>query len=262
MNVLKALTVLVIGSLFPTEDIEVAEDNTVISNHNSSVISLDLSHDESLTDISFIRHFPNLVELNLEEDCYLGNNYKPICEIISLTKLNLSGMDITLLKPLKRLLSLQELNLSENQIKSISALTSLKLHTLNLSGNWRIKDLHLVGKITTLVNLDISSILSENDDMQQYYPSLDCLHPLIDLKCLNIRGNYALERISPLLYLPNLEKLNASVCRNIEDYAVINNLPFLKEITLLPDEYKKTGKLSSYIILILVDLNQNLMNPR
>jgi hypothetical protein len=57
---------------------ETEEENTLISQHNLDVTSLDLSNDESLTDISFIRHFPNLVELNLEENCYLGDNYKPI----------------------------------------------------------------------------------------------------------------------------------------------------------------------------------------
>jgi Leucine-rich repeat (LRR) protein len=209
---------------------EIEEENTSISQHNLDVTCLDLSHDKSLTDISFIRNFPNLVELNLEKNYPLGNNYKPICEIVSLTKLNLSRMDITLPEPLKFLINLQELNLAQNQIETISALTSLKLHTLSLSGNWRIKDLYLIGKITTLISLDISHIYSEEGYMQPYYPTLDFLHSLTDLKYLNLCGSYSITNIDSLQCIPNLEILDIHDCMHIENYDPVNNFPSLKTL--------------------------------
>jgi hypothetical protein len=53
--------------------------------------------------------------------------------------------------------------------------------------------------------LDISFVFSEDDDMQQYYPSLDFLKSLVELRQLNIKGNYALERIHPLVFYLSLK---------------------------------------------------------
>lgn len=247
MQLLKIFTIFIVGQLAATE--EKASDD--ISSHNLHVKKLDLSHDLSLTKISFIRHFNALEEITLEGNYYLGNGYKPICDIITLTKVNLNSVAPSTLKPLRRLLNLEELYLFENEATSIAPLTRLPLRVLNLSFGWRIKDLQLVGRITTLTDLDISFIYSEDDDMRRYYPSLDCLRPLTNLRKLNISGNYALHHISPLLHLPQLEILDASCCRHIEDYPIIRDLPALQEVTLWHDEAEKVGNIPSHIHVII-----------
>lgn len=247
MKNLKILLIAMVCQLWAME--EKATDE--ISSHNPHIKKLDLSHDQSLTVIGFVRHFSALEEISLEEDMYLGNGYKPICDLINLIKVNLNGVAPTTLKPLRRLLNLQELYISQNEATSIAPLTRLPLKVLDLSFGWRIKDLHLLGRITTLTDLNISMVYSEEDNMQEYYPSLDCLKPLINLKKLNISGNYMLFKISPLLHLPQLEILDASMCMSIKDYPIIKDLSALKEVTLWDREPQKVGPLPSHIQLII-----------
>jgi Leucine-rich repeat (LRR) protein len=91
-------------------------ENSDVLTHNLHVTSLDLSYDASLTDISFIWHFPNLVKLNLEENRNLGNNYHPVSNLKNLTKLNLNYMRISDLTPLLGLQNLTWLEITDGDI--------------------------------------------------------------------------------------------------------------------------------------------------
>ena len=87
---------------------------------------------ENISDISFLKYFPNLEELKL------GHN------------------NISDLNPLSTLTSLKTLDLSENNISDISKLADLKnLKNLNLSGN-NISDISKLASLTNLESLDIS----------------------------------------------------------------------------------------------------------
>ena len=230
---------------------ETEEENTSISQHNLDVTCLDLSHDESLTDISFIRHFPNLVELNLEDDCYLGNNYKPICKILSLTRLNLSGVAITKLKPLKKLTNLTYLNLHENNtLKKIAPICSLKnLHTLDISLCFRIIDLECIGQITSLVNLNMSHAISIEDNV---HPRLNFISALINLENLDVSCNFNLLSISPIELLPKLRRIKADMCSNVQDLNLLKKSQTLTDLIVDGGKYRQVSNFPRRISITYV----------
>lgn len=215
---------------------ETEEENTSISQHNLDVTCLDLSHDESLTDISFIRHFPNLVELNLENTC-LGNNYKPITYLYHLQSLKLSRLGLTAISPLSRLASLVELDLSHGGMRRISPLLKLiNLERLNLFSCVNVKDIYLLGNMKLLTHLNIAITTYD----QPVYPSLDFLSSLLNLKSLNVSFN-PIESLDPIGNLPNLEILDIAACRRYEyplSYAFIDRIKSLKQVRISYNEEK------------------------
>ena len=120
---------------------------------NSHVTMLDLSNDQTLTDISFLKYFPNLRELDLRES-YNILNIEFLGQLTRLEKLNISGVffedytgcsDLSFLAPL---VELKELDISGNfNLFYISPLTSLpNLHVLDLGLCSNIRDIKsLVG---------------------------------------------------------------------------------------------------------------------
>ena len=87
---------------------------------------------EDISDISFLKYFPNLEELKLDHN------------------------NISDLKPLSTLTNLKTLDLSDNNISDISKLAGLtNLKNLNLSGN-NISDISKLASLTNLESLDIS----------------------------------------------------------------------------------------------------------
>jgi Leucine-rich repeat (LRR) protein len=192
--------------------------------------TLDLSHDESLTDISFIRQFPNLVELNLE-NTRLGNNYKPITYLSHLQSLKLSRLGLTAISPLSRLTNLVELDLSHGGMRRISPLLKLvHLERLNLFSCVNIKDIYLLGNMKLLTHLNIAITTYD----QPVYPSLDFLSSLLNLKSLNVSFN-PIESLDPLGNLINLEILDITACGRhgvTLTYAFIDQIKSLKQIRI------------------------------
>jgi len=234
---LKALTIILSCSIaiMGMETEEVSE-NSDVSTHNLHVTSLDLSHDESLTDISFIRHFPNLVELNLE-NTPLGNNYYPITCLYSLQSLKLSRLGLTAISPLKKLTDLIELDLSHGGMRRISPLLKLPhLERLNLFSCVNIRDIHLLANMKLLTHLNIA--LTTYD--QPVYPPLDFLSALLNLKSLNVSFN-PIESLDPIGDLANLEILDISSCTipgQIHTYEFILRLEYLRKIYVSYSEEK------------------------
>jgi hypothetical protein len=205
-----------------------------MSTHTSHVTSLDLSHDESLTDISFIRHFPNLVELNLE-NTPLGNNYYPITCLYSLQSLKLSRLGLTAISPLTKLTDLIELDLSHGGMRRISPLLKLPhLERLNLFSCVNIRDIHLLANMKLLTHLNIAFTTYD----QPIYPPLDFLSSLLNLKSLNVSFN-PIESLDPIGNLTNLEILDIATCGRYGytlSYAFIDHIKSLKQIHISYNE--------------------------
>ena len=109
-----------------------------------------------IDDLAFIRSFPNLIELNLDENGI--SDLTPLQGLPSLVNLSLAKNNISDLSPLKDLPSLQFLNLRENLLEDVSALNSLTLlKEINLSFN----DIYTIDGLTDLSNLE-SADLSYN----------------------------------------------------------------------------------------------------
>lgn len=215
---------------------ETEEENASISQHNLDVTCLNLSHDESLTDISFIRHFPNLVELNLE-NTRLGNNYKPITYLYHLQSLKLSRLGLTAISPLTRLTSLVELDLSHGGMRRISPLLKLiNLERLNLFSCVNVKDIYLLGNMKLLTHLNIAITTYD----QPVYPSLDFLSSLLNLKSLNVSFN-PIEDLDSIGDLVNLEILDIAACGRYGyslSYAFIDRIKSLKQVRISYNEEK------------------------
>lgn len=219
---------------------ETEEENTSISQHNLDVTCLDLSHDESLTDINFIRHFPNLKKLNLERCENLTDNYFQVRYLIYLTSLNLNQIYCENLISLSQLSNLKELQLAEAMIESIGPICDLPLKRLNIFGCNHIKDIHLIGRLSKLTHLNMSCVfLGENKD----YPPLDFIENLTHLKSLDISYNSRLRECSILAHLPNLYKLKVGACDLIPNYQFLLSCHQLQKLYITDDKFSKIKKL-------------------
>ncbi|SHK08553.1 Leucine Rich repeat-containing protein [Hathewaya proteolytica DSM 3090] len=95
---------------------------------------------EENTDISDLKYFKNLEELNLSL-YYTNFNLEPLKELTKLKVLELNSNAIEDISALEGLINLEKLDLSSNFISNISPLKNLvKLKSLKLSGNSGIKD--------------------------------------------------------------------------------------------------------------------------
>lgn len=208
---------------------ETEEENTSISQHNLDVTCLDLSHDESLTDISFIAKFTELKELNLKKCYNLGNNYYPVLSLTKLTHLNLDNEYLSDLTPIVFLVNLTSLKLQGSSTSTISPLLELRnLKNLNLRACMCIEDIHLLGKMTQLEKLDISGVYS-NENI--FYLSLRYLEKLVNLRTLNISHNAYLFDLAPIKNISSLTHLYIGHCRNVDNYDFLLECHALKKIT-------------------------------
>jgi Leucine-rich repeat (LRR) protein len=162
------------------------------------------------------------------------------------TVLDLSQKRLTDIKFIKDYPNLEELDLTENGFESIVALLSLKnLRILNLTCDCHIRDLELLGQLTSLEKLNICAVFSR-DDID--YPELGFLVPLINLRELDISSNSNMSRISPLAALPHLELIDISGCFCIEDYESLTSFLSLKTVKILKFDQGKLPALPNVII--------------
>ena len=150
-----------------------ALDYCQINNINpDDITELDL-HSNILTDISGVKLFKNLKELNLSYNRELT--------------------DISVIQYLK---NLKELNLHNNKIKNISVLKNLiKLKILDISSN-PIKNISVIQYLTELKILDIGYLELKSDQIQY----INSLNNLEELWC-----DYGFKDMSVLDQLKNTE---------------------------------------------------------
>lgn len=147
-----------------------------------AITILDLSG-MKIKDVSFLRYFTEVVELNLSDN-------------------NVSDISV-----LRCLTNLEKLDISGNNIKDLEPLSNLiKLHTLNVSNN-NITDIASLKNLKHMVILDLSSNpISEASVLSEF----------IILQKLNVTDT----RISKL---PSLEKMNLSYQDQVDAYLAVGD---------------------------------------
>ena len=192
----------------------VAESDDIIEykdRRNDHVIGLDLSNDESLTNINFVKYFPslivldlsgtfietvediiqlrNLIDLNLQ-DCYRIGDLEKLSQITTLKKLNISSIMIDMddspnypsLDFIITLINLKKLDISKNELlENIEPVSCLpKLTWLNLE-NDPIEDLHTLSNAKSLKKLNIAYVRDSSNHTPTAF-----LHDLPNLKSLTV----------------------------------------------------------------------------
>ncbi len=200
------------------------------------IVELDLSSNQYLTDINFVRGFPCLTNLNLSSCFNLGNNYKQASSLTRLKILNLSGTPLTELKHISEFKNLTSLYLRNNKlketIKHLIPLTGLK--TLSLRENQNITDLERLPELKSLTSLDLSRIMTYHDNTceEPIYKSIDFLAGATSLVELNLSFNDFLQYIKPLTKIPTLAKLYLCGCDAVKDFENLRKIKNLKKLDL------------------------------
>ena len=219
-------------ALMATDDGEASEEVVVSSSKrlklghedeaepvkNAGVTTLNLSHDETLTNIEFIKHFPCLTHLDLSENRQL-TSIKAVCSLDNLQHLNLTGCEkIADFEEIRRLTTLRTLDLSyvfnsdevtypptldflsslvflrkldlrmNGWLFSIAALASLpELTSLNLSFCKDIKDWEFLSRFPALKKLKIKFVSTDFDlSFLTTLTSLESLYVTDRMKLPNI----------------------------------------------------------------------------
>lgn len=200
---------------------------------NQEITQMDLSFDDDLHDISFIRFFPNLRELDVSNSA-LRNHYQPIAQLTHLERLDLWGTRLTTAKHLISLINLKFLSISVPDIgRSVQYLKKLpKLDELDISGG--TKNIHKLSRLTNLKKLKLSGVFNkyrdEDDDLE--FPPLNFLSFLKELRVLDISINDYIFYIKPITKLPHLKILNLSGNKNIRDLQRLKTVKSLIKLRL------------------------------
>lgn len=156
---------------YKNTDINVPEsynDWKLTANDAKKIKKLGLSN-KSISDISFLKYFPNLEDLNLSE-----NKISDISQLASLTNLknlNLSWNNISDITKLSGLTNLESLDISTNKISNVDSLVGLcngKLKTINAKTN-NISNVYNIYTIAYKKNISWNN----NVDRDKYNCSYD-----------------------------------------------------------------------------------------
>lgn len=156
---------------YKNTDINVPEsynDWKLTANDAKKIKKLGLSN-KSISDISFLKYFPNLEDLNLSE-----NKISDISQLASLTNLknlNLSWNNISDITKLSGLTNLESLDISTNKISNVDSLVGLcngKLKTINAKTN-NISNVYNIYTIAYKKNISWNN----NVDRNKYNCSYD-----------------------------------------------------------------------------------------
>lgn len=178
---------------------------------NAGVTTLNLSHDETLTNIEFIKHFPCLTHLDLSS-CHKLTSIRDVCLLTTLKHLNLTAnKKIADLEELGKLVNLRTLNLSlvfnRDDVPYPRTFDFLRplilLRKLDISGNDWIFSVKALSSLSGLTSLDIS-----------YCPSI--------------------QDFESLVRFPTLKRLKMGLPHIVRHSL---DLSFLKEMTILESLY-------------------------
>jgi len=179
-----------------------------------------------------IRYIENIDVLKNLKELYLGKNKLKKIENLNLPKLEILSIQsnrFTKLENLQFLPNLQELYLSDNGLKKLEGLDDLvNLKVIDISNNM----IERIENISSLINLEELWISNNN---LSHWEDIDMLKKLPKLKCLYLEHNplYYIANKKPsvivvdnqvnnadyrrkiIMTLPNLEQLDASICKKI-----------------------------------------------
>jgi len=248
--------------------------------------SLNLSFNQ-LSNIEQLKNLRKLVTLNLSHNEKIGNNIKPLQDLINLTMLDFSytaplswtpPLDLSNLKNLK---NLEKLYLKHNYILNAEPLKNLvNLKILNLSHN-QLTSLN-IGNLVNLEKLDISNNFINNEILKdilgfEKYNGLN----VYNMKELNITGNF-ISDINLLANLKNLEILHmdknkigvwyppkgnfnnlkelyigSNKIKIKESFGFFNNMKNLEILDLSNNNIENIGPLKELEELLILNLNNN-----
>lgn len=158
----------------------------------NAITSIDLS-ELNLSKYSYLKNFPNLLELNLSNK---GLTEVPdLSELESLKSLNLSNNNLTDISPLASLTQLTGLDLSNNNISDISSITNLtKLLGLHIDNN-NISDLSAIKNMIALIDFSASnnnisdlSPLSDFASLRSLFLSSNLISDISLIKDISVRS--------------------------------------------------------------------------
>lgn len=208
------------------------------------------------TDITDLRHFKNLKELNLMgSEVY---DIKTLKNLGQLTHLNLGTNFIKDLTPLASLKNLISLNLENNNVEDLTSLKYMpKLKYLILNGN-QIKSLNAVSNLSGLRSLmvsgnpitDLSPLKGSSKALE--YLNLDntsvrdfsVLSACINLKELRL-SNTAIQDLTCVTRMPKLQFLSLMGCKNIKSLKPINGCKVLTTLHIQDLKYPKLEEIAT-----------------
>jgi len=213
-----------------------------------SVASLFCGSSYAITDISWIRHLPNLRKL-----VFFDNNISDV-------------------SPLAALTSLEELDISNNPVSDIAPLANLKQLTYLGLDTLPVENISAVGSLTSLMSLRLGDLPAKIDTPLNHLPNMSYLYlidmNISDLKIVqnmpNLTFLYAyhnhLKSLEGIEELSNLEYLGVAE-NGIENIESIGSLTNLLEFDAEQNSISDISPLTHLSELRYIDLrNNNLSN--
>ena len=206
---------------------EILADKIASGEIPQNTVILDLSHNQTISDVTPLKSLTKLTVLHLE-----GNRISDITPLESLTGLiclQLERNQVSDITPLESLTKLTVLNLGSNQISDITPVQSLvKLTELHLGTN-QISDITPVQSLTMLTKLHLGINLISD---------IKPLESLTNLKELGLLFNQ-ISDISPLGSLTNLTNLDLQH-NQISDVTPLGSLTNLTLLILHDNQISDT----------------------
>ncbi len=210
--------------------------------------SAEFSLDDVLSDISFIKHFTNITELNLSNNDIV--DISPLKNLKKLTALNIEENQILSISALGDLTNLKDLRMGGNSVTKLAPLKSLvNLTRLEIKDCGRITDISVTGNLTKLKRLVITG-----GDISD----ISVVKKLKKLQHLNLSSN-RISDISSLSKLTNLEYLNLGG-NVIVDITSIESLTGLTELDLSYNGLSSVSSLKKFKNLKTLNIVHNNIN--
>lgn len=199
-----------------------------------------------IKDINFLSEYTHLVSLDLSENSML-TDISALSNLTSINNLRLSGTGVTDISVLKDLKSLAKLDLSNTNVKDISALSEIEnIVDLKLSWNKYLTDISSLLRLKKLTNLD----LSWNSNLRD----ISALSDHKNLKYLDLTGTDITD-INPLSGLFHLIKLDLS-STSISDISALSDLYNLENLDLSSTSIRSVAALSGLTHLTKLNLRE------
>jgi len=241
---------------------------------------LDLEFNTQLVDIGVLASLISLQYLDISYSEI--DNITPLSGLTQLQVLKLkqsvdnNPLDLSMLVDLK---AMQQLDLSDNtnllNTQNLAAMSELKilalhrtnsidigflrplskLEQLDLSENANLTDISPVSTLTMLEKLDIST----NPELLDL-SAIASLSELVELKALDLKGEFASDiklDLTPLANLAKLQDLDLSFNPNLQNIHQLNTLPELKSLTLTNTYIETLPSLDKLSKLQYLDLSVN-----
>jgi Leucine-rich repeat (LRR) protein len=222
-----------------------------------------------ITDISALKHFPDLQELFLRGTQV--SDLSPLERLAELKMLSISRTSVTDIQPLKELKKLQTLYLHHTTVSDLGPLTGITtLEALDL-GSTQISDIDILSGLTNLQKLSLADTkvndigaLAGLTNLQELVLSdtqigdIRVLSGLTNLRILYL-SRTQIGNVNVLSGLTSLQFLNLSGTR-VSDIGALSGLTNLQELYLRDTQVSDVGCLASLTKLQRLGLSRTKVN--